>query len=189
MAISTTPTEIDRKLHRIVAEADPDKHATAVSIARSLVSQRAPAFSYQRNGRTEHAGENTIAQYVVFAKKIGMLDGDLSPTRTKSEVRSLDNFQSWLSDLAIQFLDQNSASLDDIERITRQLLDQSPRRLPTIDNIHAAIQNPPGKSGAHPNVLGKEDLRLSLKVVALLRPKALRLVSRRLVIVPVVVAG
>jgi hypothetical protein len=179
VAASTAPTEIDRKLHRIVAEADPDKLTTAVAIGRVLAKEHAAEFTYQRNGKTEHAGADTIAQYVRFAKEIGLLNGDLAPTRAKSEVRSLDNFQRWLSDLVIRYLNEQNASLDQLDRVTRQLLNQSPRQLPTIDNIHSQLQNPPSKI----------DLRLALKIVALLRPRALRLVSRRLVMMPDVLVG
>ena len=174
-AISTTPNAIDRKLHRIVLDSNPDEFKTFVDLARYIANSKpSPTeFSYQRFGKHEYAGADAIEGYVSFARDVGLLDGDLRASRPKKELRTLDNFQQWLGDLTIQYLEAKNASLKQIEQAILELMQQSPRLLPTQDNIRAKLNNPPSS----------RNFKFALKILALLRPKAISLVSRRVVLI------
>jgi hypothetical protein len=179
VAVSTTPNAIDRKLHRVVLDADPEQFKSFAALARQISMNKPQEFSYQRFGKTEYAGADAIEAYVSFAHDIGLLDGDLKPARQKKEIRALENFQQWLGDLTLQYLESKNASLKQIEEIMENLMHSSPCRLSTQENIRAQIQNPPSS----------RNFRLCLKVVALLRSDAIRLASRRLVLVDGIVEG
>ena len=114
MPAVTSSREIDRKLHRIVHEADSAQFRTALALGRKIEGGRHPEFAYHRAGRTEHANAITVAQYVLYAKYIGLLSADLEAARPKEDIRSLDAFQRWLGDVVLRFLRANNASLDDI---------------------------------------------------------------------------
>lgn len=172
MPTVTGSREIDRKLYRIVREADSSLHPTAIALGRALEKAEAAEFAYQRGRKTEYATANTVAEYVLYARDIGLLNGDLDVTRQKADVRSLENFQQWLGDIVIRYLRDNNASIDQLQSAVDSLLSSTPRELPTVDNVYKTLKSPPPK----------HTFRLSLKVISFLRPKALRLRSRRLII-------
>src|SRR6266853_3841236 len=115
-AISTTPNAIDRKLHRIVLDTNPDEFKSFVALGRQIAKSKPAEFSYQRFGKVEYAGAAAIESYVSFARDVGLVDGDLRVTRPKKEIRTLENFQQWLSDLTMQYLEGKNASLKQIEQ-------------------------------------------------------------------------
>lgn len=171
---SASNRNIDRKLHRIVETADSQKYATATAIGRFLKDAKAQEFSYERGGKTEHAAPTTIARYAIYARDIGLLDASFDCTRPKSEIRSLINFQQWLADSILNYLAQNGASVSDIEKATVALLGKMPASLPTLPNVRQTTGT----------TLSLADLRLSLRALALLKPKVLSMTSRRLVVTP-----
>ncbi len=138
--ISTTPNAIDRKLHRVVLDADPDEFKSFAALARHIAQNKAGEFSYLRFGQLVYAGAEAIETYVSFAHDIGLLDGDLRTTRPKKEIRALENFQQWLSDLTMQYLKARAASLKQIELAIRDLTQNSPCRLPTQENIRTKLE-------------------------------------------------
>ncbi len=172
-AIPTAVNEIDRKLHRIVLDTDPRTLTTMMALARSVEQEQYDEFSYTRDEKTEYSGANTIHTYVSYARTIGLLNGDLEPNQPKPDVRSLDNFQQWLSNTVVQFLSENNSSIPQIQDAMLAALGKIPRILPTLENIHARLTAPPP-----PPVF-----RLSLKIVTLLRPNALQVRSRRVVLI------
>lgn len=169
---NTTPSAIDRKLHRVVLEADPDQFKSFAALARQIAAGEPQEFSYQRFGKVEHAGADAIVTYVSFAHDIGLLDSDLRVTRPRKEIRALENFQPWLGDLTLQYLEAKNASLKHIEQAMQDLSQGSPCRLSTQENIRAKLDSPPSL----------HNFRLSLKILALLRSDAIGLVSRRVVL-------
>jgi hypothetical protein len=179
MAISTSPREIDRKLHRVVREADSSLYSTAIALGRAIETANLPEFAYQRGRDTVYANADTISTYVLYARDIRLLDGDLNATRGKGDIRSLDNFQQWLSDAVVRYLRDNNASLEQIQAAVASLLSSTPHQLPTLDNLYKILRSPPPR----------HSLRMSLKVLSLLRPRALKLQSRRLVIIPSIVSS
>jgi hypothetical protein len=172
--IPTGPTEIDRKLHRVVLEANPGQFTNLIALARSIEQSRFPEFSYRRSDKTEYTNADTIASYVAFAREIGLLDENLGPTRPKGDVRALASFQQWLSDRVAQYLSDRGSSPGQIGNAVRRLLNANPAELPSQENIRARLSNPPSPT----------DFRVCLKIMALLRPKVLEVVSRRVVLVP-----
>ncbi len=125
-AISTSPNAMDRKLHRVVLEADPNEFKTFVALARHIAKAKPLEFSYQRLGKTEYAGAEAIEQYISFSRDIGLVDGNIEITRPKKDVRSLESFQQWLGDLTLQYLEKKNASLKHIEQSVMDLLQGSP---------------------------------------------------------------
>jgi hypothetical protein len=95
-AISTAPNAIDRKLHRITLETNPEVFKTFVSLARDIASKKPEEFSYQRFGKIEYAGADAIESYVSFAQDVGLIDGDLRIARPyPSEQRMLTVRGAW----------------------------------------------------------------------------------------------
>jgi hypothetical protein len=171
-AIASTPNAIDRKLHRIVLDSNPDEFKSFAALARYIARSKPAEFSYQRLGKPEYAGADAIESYVSVSRDIGLLDGDLRTNRPKKEIRTLENFQQWLSDLTMQYLEAKNASLKQIEQAILGLSQNSPCRLPTQENIRTQLQNPPSS----------RNFRLALKIVALLRSNVISVTSRRLVL-------
>jgi len=178
-AINTTPNAIDRKLHRVVLETDPDQFKSFIALARQIATSKPQEFSYQRLGEVQYAGAGAIVTYVSFAHDIGLLDNDLKLTRPKREIRALENFQPWLGDLTLQYLEANNASLKQIEQAIQDLSQGSPCRLSTQENIIVKLDNPPSL----------RNFRFSLKILALLRSNAIGLASRRVVLMDGIVEG
>ena len=176
-AISSAPNAIDRKLHRIVLDANPDEFRSFAALARHVAQSKPVEFSYHRFAKLEYAGADAIESYVSFARDIGLLDGDLEIVRPKKEIRTLENFQHWLGDLTVQYLDAKNASLKQIERAILELSQSLPFRLPTQDNIRAKLETP----------ASTRNFRLALRIVALLRSNVISLASRRLVLMDGVV--
>jgi hypothetical protein len=175
--LPSSVTEIDRKLHLIVRHAEPAQYSTATALGRAIAGENCTEFSYQRGGRTEFASSDTVASYALYAREIGLLTDDFQSARPKSDIRSLGNFQQWLSDVSFAYLQSHGASIEQIAASVRELISSEPCELPTVDNLFRHL-NPS---------LSKYHLRLSLKVVSLLRPLILGMKSRRLVIVPSVI--
>jgi len=173
-AIATGPTEVDRKLHLVVLEASPGRFTSLIGLARSIEQSKLAEFSYRRSDRTEFANAETIRVYVAFAREIGILDENLGPTRPKAQVRSLDNFQAWLSDLVGRYLDDHGSSQQQIADAVRHLLSASPAELPSQEKVRVSLSSP----------LPPLDFRMCLRIMALLRPHFVGLVSRRVVLVP-----
>jgi hypothetical protein len=171
-AVSTAINAIDRKLHRVVLNSDPDQFKTFAALSRQIASDKSTEFSYQRFGKTEYSGAEAIEAYVSFAREVGLLDGELQAARPKKEIRALENFQSWLGDLIMQYLDAENASVEQIQRAMIDLVTGSPSRLPTQENIRAKLDGPPSP----------RNFKFALKITALLRGGVLSLASRRLVL-------
>jgi hypothetical protein len=171
-AVSTVINAIDRKLHRVILDSDPNQFKTFAALSRQIASNKSAEFSYQRFEKTEYSGAESIEAYVSFAREVGLLDGDLQTVRLKKEIRTLENFQSWLSDLTMQYLDANNASVQQIQQAIIELVQASPSRLPTQENIRAKLNDPPSP----------RNFRFALKITALLRSGVVSLASRRLVL-------
>jgi hypothetical protein len=172
-AVSTAVNAIDRKLHRVVLDSDPDQFKTFAALSRHMTSAKPTEFSYQRFGKTEYSGAESIEGYVSFARDIGLLDGNLQPARPKKEIRGLESFQIWLGDLTMQYLDAKNASVTQIEQAMVDLMQGTPSRLPTQENIRSKLDSPPSP----------RNFRFALKITALLRSGVVSLASRRLVLI------
>jgi hypothetical protein len=173
----TPRQEIDRKLHRIVLESDSSLYPTATSIGRALKEGKTVEFSYQRGGGTQFSSPGSIARYVLYAREIGLLDGSFDSTIPKSKIRQIDNFQGWLADSIMDYLKGKNSSIGQIEDTLSALLSRAPYELPTFDNLYSHLREPPPK----------DYLRLSLRVLALLRPAIIALKSYRLIALPALI--
>lgn len=173
-AIKTNKNEIDRKLHRIILDSDPEKFNNMMVLANSIERKHYAEFSYIRADETEYASSSTIQKYISYARHIGLLDGNLKATQLKKDIRSLENFQAWLSDTVFQYLNDNHCSIPEIKKVVQNLLHTTPAILPTQENIHSKLKNPPTINIFLP----------SLKIVSLLRPNAIRLRTRRVILIP-----
>jgi hypothetical protein len=173
-AIPTAPTEIDRKLHRVILSTNSTLFTDMTALARSIEEGHHAEFSYSRAGRTEFSSAQTITKYVSYAKTVGLLDGNLAATKLKKDVRSLEEFQQWVSDIVVQYLIDNQCAIDQIRDAAVALLQEFPSKLPTPANVLRRLQSP----------LRFEVFRLSLRVVSQLRPDALEVRSRRIILIP-----
>ncbi|HZD70174.1 MAG TPA: hypothetical protein VFA45_15145 [Actinomycetes bacterium] len=171
---ATGPTEIDRKLHRIVLDASSGQFPNMISLSRSIGQSKPTEFSYRRLGRTEYSGAQAIAFYVAFAREIGLLDENLIPTRSKADVGTLKHFQPWLNDKVAEYLNGRGSSPDQLGDVVSRLLHHTPSKLPSQQNIRPMLENPPPS----------RFFQMSLRITALLRPRTLSVVTRRIVLVP-----
>jgi hypothetical protein len=178
-AISTAPNAIDRKLHRVVLESDSAQFSSFAALGRHIAQAKSTEFSYLRFGKLEFAGAEAIENYVGFARDVGLVDGDLNPSRPKREIRSLENFQHWLGDLTMQYLEVKNASMAQIEQAAIDLSQGKPSRLSTQENIRGKLESPPSL----------RNFRFSLKIIALLRSNIMSVASRRLVLIDGIVEG
>jgi hypothetical protein len=173
-AVPTGPTEIDRKLHLIVLQSSPGQFRNLIALARSIGEGQYEEFSYQRADKTEYSNAGTIRSYVAFARQIGLLGDNLGPMRNKSDITDLESFQQWLSDRVAQYLIDVGCPPAAISETIVGLLASTPPLLPSQENVRARLRNPPSEF----------DFRLCLKIVARFRPSVLKLVSRRVILMP-----
>jgi hypothetical protein len=176
-APKNAPQEIDRKLHRIVLESDPTRYPTASALGRALNEAKKAEFSYQRGGKTNYSAYGSIARYVLYGKEVGLLDGDLKSTIPKANISSLVSFQAWLTDSVMNYLKGKGASIDEIEDTLASMLAKPPFELPTFENLYSHLKAAPSR----------DYLRLSLRVLALLRPAIITLKSYRLIALPALI--
>lgn len=177
MVMATRPNEVDRKLHRIVLESNPTEFASMITLAHHIEDLKLIEFSYSRGGKTQYSNAYTIRQYISFAQTIGLLDNDLETARTKKDIRSLENFQQWLSDVAVQFAIDRNCSIDQIRGAVQTLLQSSPSRLPTLENVRSRLTDPPDL----------DTFKLSAKIISLLRPNTFQIRARRVLLAPGIV--
>jgi len=174
MAVVTARNEIDRKLHRIVLESNPNEFVNNISLASFLEDQKLMEFSYSREGKIQYANADTIGYYVSYARTIGLLDDRLGSAKPKMDIRGLENFRQWLSDLVVQYLTEKNCSIEQIRSTVLSLLQSTPSKIPTPKNVNERIPNSP-------------DLlffKLSLKVISRLRPDVIKVQSRRVILLP-----
>ena len=172
--ISTAQNAIDRKLHAVVLKSDPERLHTAIALAKSIEEDQVRAFQYEDNDGPKYVKASGIVRHVYFAREIGLLDGSLGITRPKSDIRALENFQSWLGDKVLSYLDSYGASLTEMSSATEVLFSSHPSRLPTLANMHQQLNTQ----------MKIANMSVSLKILALLRPGAIRLLTRRLIVIP-----
>lgn len=177
--IHTPITSVDRKLHRVVLSSDPDYFKNAISLAREIAGRQLNEFSYQRENKLKYATPLSITKFVAYAREIGLLDENLACTQLKDDVRSVENFQWWLRNQVMNYLETNIASLDHIKTATLSLLSDVPYTLPTPVKIHEVLKTS----------MSISSFRLSLNVISALSPRALLFSSRKLVIHPEIIKG
>ena len=173
-AVPTGVSEIDRKLHRVIMESNPTEFTNMMGLARSMAKVKHREFSYTRARKTKYSSADTIQSYISYARTVGLLDGNLSPTRPKGDVRTLENFQQWLSDTVVQYLADNNSAITRVEDEIRGMLQGVTIELPTQDNVYSRLQNPPPR----------QVFQMSLRIISRLRPIALRVRSRRIILIP-----
>lgn len=139
-----------------------------------IVSEKRVEFSYTTAEGTRFTRVETVAQYAALAKTIGILDENLDCVRAKGDIKSLENFQEWLGELTMSFLEQEGAAPSEVARVTGELISASPSELPILQNIRPKLQTK----------LSIQRLRHCLGIIALLRSKLLVVGSRRLYLSP-----
>jgi hypothetical protein len=155
------------------------QHSTVAALARQLAQNKLDEFSYTRSEKIEYSSAGAISSYISFARDIRLLDGDLQIARQKKEVRALDNFQGWLADLTLQYLDRNNASLLQLGDLVHELCQRQPHVLPTQEKLRSLISEPPSA----------RSFRFSLKILSLLRSNTIVVASRRVVLLNGIMEG
>jgi hypothetical protein len=178
-SIHTPATSIDRKLHRVVLNSDPEYFKTAISLARTIADQNLAEFSYQRENKIRYATPMSISKFISYSREVGLLDENLASAQLKTDIRALDNFQSWLKNQVMIYLETNNASLENIKTSTLSLFTDTPYTLPTPVKVHEALKTS----------ISLSSFRMSLKIISALSPKALKFSSRKLVIHPEIIKG
>lgn len=171
--VDTAENELDRKLHRIVLQAAGGTYASLLDLARSLHELDCVDFSYTRNNEVRYAGISTIKKYASFARALNLLDDHLKPAQEPGVYTSLANFQNWLGNKVMQYLNDNSCSIAKIKDAIRSLL-HSPDKstLPTPDHLLEQLGSP----------ISRELFQYSLRILSIFRSGLLELRSRRLVL-------
>jgi hypothetical protein len=171
---NTSPTEVDRKLHRVVIRSGQVQASSQGVLAASVRDGDYAEFTYRRGDETLFSSADSIRFYVSFARTVGLLGEDFRPAEDKRKYSGLGNFQEWLGENVTEHLVSNGCSPDAINRAVEHLLKQTPATVPTPGSLRKELGNP----------LPDRVFRLCLKIESLLRPKVLELASRRLVLVP-----
>lgn len=173
-AISTPSTAIDRKLHRIVLDANPSNFANMMALANAIKREKYTEFTYSRGGKTEFSGAEAIQTYVSYARAIELLDSDLGSSRPKKDIRDLQSFQQWVGDAVLDYLDRRGCNIQQIGAVIQNLLRVPPYKLPTREKVRSQFKGAPSA----------DFFRFSLKAVALLRPAVLQVKSRSVILMP-----
>jgi hypothetical protein len=178
-AKATSQNEIDRKLMRVILQSSPGGFNSATALAKEIAAQKYIEFSYRRYGLTEYSTAQTIRSYVTFARHIGLLDENLTPTRNTDSIQDLESFQRWLGGKVAAYMEGSGCPLNGIKAKVIGLLTpnqptKKPPLLPTLENLRKSIKEPPPIRYFY----------MSLKIASLLRPNVLTLVTRRIVFVP-----
>lgn len=177
--VQTPITSSDRKIHRVVLISDPNYFKNGISLAREIASRQLNEFSYQRDNKIRYATPLSITKFISYSREIGILDEDLRCTESKDDIKHMDNFQSWLKNQVMVFLETNNASLENIKAATLSLFSDTPYTLPTPVKVHEALKTS----------ISLSSFRMSLKIISALSPKALKFSSRKLVILPDIIKG
>ena len=178
MAATNTPYNgIDRKLHVIALSIDPSAYSTKLELARAIEKAKSDEFSRQTVEGTRYVKAGTIVEYITFAESIGVLATDRYCARPKQEIRGLGNFQEWLAELVLDYLNGNKASQANIAEAIFRMFERQPRDLPTIENLHKELKTP----------LTVKHLRFCLRILGWLRPSVVAVQSRRLYFSPDVI--
>lgn len=160
---------IDRKLFRIVREAGRQRPRDLTDLARRIAGRRLAEFSYRRGGQRRYSGWRTVRRYAGLARTLELLDAELAPTASFADP---GGFGDWLAERTLRFMQRRKISATAIRGAVRQLLGETPPRLPGPDHVHRRLDRP----------VPRETFLACLKIVALLRPRLLVLKTRRLVV-------
>lgn len=171
--IPTPRTALDHKLHYIILASDSSIR-TMIGLAEKIADKKSDEFSYVRDEETQFVGATGIVPYVSYANTVGLLNEDLLSTRPKAEIKSLEHFQVWLSELVFEFLNSNGIGIPLIKSKIPDLFQQPPYKLPTLENVMPLVD-----SALQPKVL-----RLSLRIMALLRPNIIQFKSQTMILIP-----
>jgi hypothetical protein len=164
--VATGPRELDRKLYRVVHEADPERFPTSTALAGHLHERESIEFSYRREGQTVMSTVATIERYVSYAQAISLLDGGLSPMiDDPAQITGVDDFQGWLATHALDYLNERHCTAVKIKSVAKDLLGENPPRLPTVANIHEKLVS----------LIDRRDFEYSARIVARLAPANFRL--------------
>jgi hypothetical protein len=173
-AISTHATSIDRKLHRVILDANASAFGSMMELAGAIEKEHYREFSYLREGKRRYSSAGAIQSYVSYARGLGLLDEKLDSTRPKQDVRSLESFQQWLSNAVLDYLRSKNCDITQIEGAVQALLTSNPPLLPTQERVRSRFSDPPSATF----------FRFSLTTLALLRPAVLQTKARKTILMP-----
>lgn len=129
---------IDSKLYRVVLSASSDGFKTEIDLARHIRSQEAEEFKYVRKGEERISSEDTIREYVAFARDIKLLSPSLEATIDKVQIVNVTNFNNWMADCLLTFAKENGFEMADLKSTVFDLI-RSKNKLPTTRNIHVQL--------------------------------------------------
>lgn len=179
-AIPTKINEVDRKLQSVVLTAARGKNVTASDLAEKLYEKQLESFSFFEHGTKKYKSQRSIVYYVGFARIVGLLDENFYLEKDVKLIRSLENFQDWLSDVILQYMNQKNSSLTNLSLAVQELFSQpQPYVSPYLNNVFGKIKRP------KPSY---RNFCVCLKIISLLRPDTLQIRSRRMLLMPDVLA-
>lgn len=173
-AIPTPPTAIDRKLHRVILDANGTEFSSMMELASAIRKEQYREFSYLREGKRMYSSAEAIQSYVSYARALGLLDENQNAARPKQDVRSLESFQQWLSNSVLDYLRSKGCDITQIEGAVQALLGSNPPLLPSQERVRSRFSNPPSAMF----------FRFSLTTLALLRSKVLQTKARKTIFMP-----
>lgn len=129
----------DGKLFRVFTVAGERSFSSRPDLAREVEARQFDEFSYEENGERKYLGWRAIQDYVGFAAMLGLLDGELQPfARTQTVTRA--GFEQTLGERVQNFADASGFSETKLRNATRELLGQTPSKLPTPRSMFKVIQ-------------------------------------------------
>jgi len=170
-AISTHSTAIDRKLHRVILDANV-AFGSMMELAVAIQRKHYREFSYLREGKRRYSSAGAIQSYVSYARALGLLDENLDSSR--KDARSLESFQQWLSNAVLDYLRSKNCDITQIQGAVQALLTSNPPLLPTQERVRSRFSDPPSATF----------FRFSLTAIALLRPAVLQAKARKTILMP-----
>lgn len=171
--MQTKQNEIDRKIRRILLEADPRKYTTTISLSKHISEKECSEFSYVKTigekPQNHYSTPQTIQEYISFSRNIEILTPEFAPSVDKERFRtnslsSLESFQRLLDDQVTEFLEKENCGPEIIESIFKKLLSGEPFELPTIETLYKKLFE--GRNVS----ISERDFRWSIKIKSLFSP-------------------
>jgi hypothetical protein len=129
----------DGKLYRIFVVAGEQRASSRADLSRSVASRCFEEFSYEEEGERKYHNWKTVQDYVAFACMVGLLDGDLQPYVTASNVTKR-GFEHALGEKVENFAEAHGFSEANLRSAMKALIQASPSRLPTPKAVHQYLR-------------------------------------------------
>ncbi len=163
---------VENKLFSVFVTSGEDKFDTMFALAKAVDKHKYSAFQYTRKGDSDWTDAKSIVPYVSMCREVGILNDKLEPFAETNEA-FLDGFLTAAKEKITSYCRRNGFSKTALKRKTRQLINQNPPKLPSLDNIYDDLSPKPklGKTNFKRLLRMKmirDEMRIEIKLTPIL---------------------